>query len=100
MGLDSLMGVELGLAIESRFGVKLPVLALSESPTIVKLAEKLLGILKSATTANDVSQPDDLALQVQLAASQHAVNLDENALEELTSNIQLNSAAQAGRMIH
>ena len=100
MGLDSLMGVELGLAIESRFGVKLPVLALSESPTIVKLAEKLLGILKSATTANDVSQPDDLALQVQLAASQHAVNLDENALEELTSNIQSNGAAQAGRMIH
>ncbi len=100
MGLDSLMGVELGLAIESRFGVKLPVLALSESPTIMKLAEKLLGILKSATSGNDVSQPNDLARQVQLAASQHAVDLDESAIEELTSGIQSNAAAQAGRIIH
>ncbi len=100
MGLDSLMGVELGLAIESRFGVKLPVLALSESPTILKLAEKLMGILKSATTGNDVAQPNDLAQQVQLAASQHALDLDENSIEELTSNIRSNDAAQAGRMIH
>ena len=39
MGLDSLMGVELVVALESRFGTRLPVMALSQSPTIAKLAE-------------------------------------------------------------
>jgi phthiocerol/phenolphthiocerol synthesis type-I polyketide synthase C len=38
MGLDSLMGVELVLALEARFGIRLPVMALSQSPTISKLA--------------------------------------------------------------
>jgi phthiocerol/phenolphthiocerol synthesis type-I polyketide synthase C len=34
MGLDSLMGVELMIALEARFGIRLPVMALSQSPTI------------------------------------------------------------------
>ncbi len=103
MGLDSLMGVELGLAIESRFGVKLPVLALSESPTIVKLAEKLINILKAAGTTEEsvaVTSKNDLAAQVQQAASQHAVDVDENVIEEVTRTIQSNEFAKTGRMIH
>ena len=40
MGLDSLMGVELVVALESRFGVNLPVMDLRESPTIVRLVSK------------------------------------------------------------
>ena len=103
MGLDSLMGVELGLAIESRFGVKLPVLALSESPTIAKLAEKLISILKAAETADEsasASAKNDLAQQVQQAASQHAVDIDERELEEVTRTIQSNEFSKTGRMIH
>ena len=103
MGLDSLMGVELGLAIESRFGVKLPVLALSESPTIAKLAEKLISILKAAgSTEESVSatSKNDLAAQVQQAASQHAVDIDESVLAEVTKTIQSNEFSKTGRMIH
>jgi phthiocerol/phenolphthiocerol synthesis type-I polyketide synthase C len=103
MGLDSLMGVELGLAIESRFGVKLPVLALSESPTIVKLAEKLISILKAAGTTEEsasVISKNDLAAQVQQAASQHALDVDESVIEEVTKTIQSNELQKTGRMIH
>ena len=103
MGLDSLMGVELGLAIESRFGVKLPVLALSESPTIAKLAEKLISILKAVGTADEsasATAKNDLAQQVQQAASQHAVDIDERVLEEVTKTIQSNELSKTGRMIH
>ncbi len=100
MGLDSLMGVELGLAIESRFGVKLPVLALSESPTITKLAEKLITLLTVANTGPDAAPANDLALQVQQAASQHALDLDESILEEVTKDIESNGNAQPSRMIH
>ncbi len=42
LGFDSLMGVELMTAIEDRFGVHLPAMAISESPTISKLSQKLL----------------------------------------------------------
>lgn len=42
LGFDSLMGVELITAIEDRFGVQLPAMAISESPTIAKLSVKLL----------------------------------------------------------
>ena len=103
MGLDSLMGVELGLAIESRFGVKLPVLALSESPTIAKLAEKLISILKAAGSTEEsisATSKNDLAAQVQQAASQHAVDIDESVLAEVTKTIQANELSKTGRMIH
>ena len=48
MGLDSLMGVELVVALESRFGTRLPVMALSQSPTILKLAEQIIQQLKGS----------------------------------------------------
>jgi phthiocerol/phenolphthiocerol synthesis type-I polyketide synthase C len=103
MGLDSLMGVELGLAIESRFGIKLPVLALSESPTIAKLAEKLISMLKAVGTTEEstaANLKNDLALQVQQAAAQHAIDIDESVLEEVTKTIQSSEVANTGRMIH
>ncbi|MGK9007589.1 acyl carrier protein, partial [Citrobacter europaeus] len=50
MGLDSLMGVELIVALESRFGIRLPVMALSESPTVNKLATRLIQLLRGDDT--------------------------------------------------
>jgi NAD(P)-dependent dehydrogenase (short-subunit alcohol dehydrogenase family)/acyl carrier protein len=47
MGLDSLMGVELVVALEARFGVRLSVMAISENPSIEKLAYRLLEILRA-----------------------------------------------------
>ncbi|MDQ8033681.1 MAG: acyl carrier protein, partial [Bordetella sp.] len=46
MGLDSLMGVELVVALEQRFGQRLPVMALSESATIDKLGRRLVVLLR------------------------------------------------------
>ena len=42
MGMDSLMGVELANAIEQSFGVSIPILALSQDPSINKLAKRLV----------------------------------------------------------
>lgn len=47
MGLDSLMGVELVVALEARFGVRLSVMAISENPSIEKLTQRLISILRS-----------------------------------------------------
>jgi phthiocerol/phenolphthiocerol synthesis type-I polyketide synthase C len=46
MGLDSLMGVELVIALEARFGFRLPVMTLSESPTIAKLSSRVVAQLR------------------------------------------------------
>ena len=41
-GMDSLMAVELRLAVESRFGITIPVLALSEGATLAVLAHRVV----------------------------------------------------------
>ena len=41
-GMDSLMAVELRLAVEQRFGITIPVLALSEGATIAVLAQRVV----------------------------------------------------------
>ena len=63
MGLDSLMGAELMSAIESSLGVSVSVMALSETPTLEKLASRLVSQLRGES-----SLTDDLATQV---AKQH-----------------------------
>ncbi len=50
MGLDSLMGVELVVAVENRFGTRLPVMALSDSPTVAKLAAWIITQLRGDET--------------------------------------------------
>ncbi len=69
MGFDSLMGVELMAAIETRFGIQLPVMALSESPTLGKLAEKLIQKLHGGEGEGDADEE-----QVRQVAAQHGVD--------------------------
>ncbi|MDI5933040.1 type I polyketide synthase [Halomonas kalidii] len=52
MGFDSLMGVELMTAIESRLGVQVPVMVLSEASTLDKLAGVLIGKLQRPDRAD------------------------------------------------
>ena len=68
MGLDSLMGAELMSAIESSLGVSVSVMALSETPTLEKLASRLVSQLRGES-----SLTDDLATQV---AKQHLSEKD------------------------
>jgi len=95
MGLDSLMGVELAVALEARFGIRLPVMALSESPTIEKLAERLIGLLKGESAPDDA---DPLAAQVARVAAQHAADADAEAIERLAAELKSGTHA-ASRMI-
>ena len=53
MGLDSLMGVELVLAIEARFDVQIPVMELGEAATLNKLASRLLTKLRNNSGASE-----------------------------------------------
>jgi NADPH:quinone reductase-like Zn-dependent oxidoreductase/acyl carrier protein len=101
MGLDSLMGVELVLAIESRFGIQLSVMALSESPTISKLADKLISQLQHTLEATEDAAPEALiAAQVQQAATQHAADFNAEAINLFASDIQSGVSVPPQRIIH
>nr|WP_258169335.1 acyl carrier protein [Burkholderia multivorans] len=90
MGLDSLMGVELVVALESRFGVRLPVMALSESPTMTKLATRLIEVLRG----DEPAELDTVAQQVAHVVAQHTEDVSSEALAEFTDEIK--AAQEAG----
>ncbi|WZB74642.1 acyl carrier protein [Achromobacter insuavis] len=95
MGLDSLMGVELIVALESRFGIRLPVMALSESPTVNKLATRLIQLLRG-----DDTEPaaDQVTALVEKLVADHAAGLSDSAITEIVAEIKSGATSQQ-RMI-
>jgi phthiocerol/phenolphthiocerol synthesis type-I polyketide synthase C len=101
MGFDSLMGVELMVAVENRFGVRLPVLAVSDGPTVMKLAACIIKQLRSEEDAAPVDQADDTRSQIERIASQHAVNAPSAAeIERIATELRSDEAGETRRMIH
>jgi acyl transferase domain-containing protein/NADPH:quinone reductase-like Zn-dependent oxidoreductase/acyl carrier protein/NADP-dependent 3-hydroxy acid dehydrogenase YdfG len=99
MGLDSLMGVELAVAVENRFGTRLPVMALSDSPTVAKLAAWIISHLRGDEAAAGSSH-EDTRIQVALVASQHAADVPAADIQKLADNLLTGSAAPIRRMIN
>jgi acyl transferase domain-containing protein/NADPH:quinone reductase-like Zn-dependent oxidoreductase/acyl carrier protein len=101
MGFDSLMGVELAVAVEQRFGVRLPVLALSDSPTVLKLAGWVIQQLRSESGASRAAVPTDATrAQIEHIASQHAVvTTDAAELERFAAELRHGEPGGQRRMI-
>lgn len=95
MGLDSLMGVELIVALENRFGIRLPVMALSESPTVNKLTTRLIQLLRG-----DGAEPaaDQVTKLVEKLAADHGADISDAAITEIVADIQSGAPPQQ-RMI-
>ncbi len=73
LGMDSLMGMELLLAIEERFKTKLPLMSLTEGGSINKIAEKIY------TKINDVAKPESDDTLAHLA-SKHGTAIPDDEL--------------------
>jgi acyl carrier protein len=90
LGLDSLMAVELGLALEKRVGVTLPPMLINDNPTVERIAARVLAGL--------FDDKSDTSAQVQLVkgmAVQHAeTGLDADQMQALIMDVQ--DKAQAG----
>jgi hypothetical protein len=100
MGLDSLMGVELAVAVESRFGTRLPMMALSDSPTISKLATWIMEQLRGEeAAAAPASYANEERAQIERIAKQHAVELPAAELDRIAGNLRLDEVAANRRMI-
>jgi acyl carrier protein len=75
LGMDSLMGIELGMAVEDSLGVKLSVMAIAEGATVTSLAARIVADIKGAQAL----QGDDVARQVSALVARHA--LDATAVD-------------------
>ena len=100
MGLDSLMGVELVGAVESRFGVRLPVMMLSRSPMIGKLAEHVVDQLKSGDPADAISEEQEMLIQVRQLADLHGSEASTASLTALAKDVKESENLPNGRIIH
>jgi acyl transferase domain-containing protein/NADPH:quinone reductase-like Zn-dependent oxidoreductase/acyl carrier protein len=95
MGLDSLMGVELVVALENRFGIRLPVMALNESPTPAKLAERLVLLLRDEHD----DQGDAVTASVQHVVASHAAEVGSSSVSDFVDEIKMNGSLPMQRMI-
>ncbi|CAA6823974.1 MAG: Unknown protein [uncultured Thiotrichaceae bacterium] len=84
LGMDSLMGMELVLAIEERFGVRLPVMALTEGATISRIAEKIAGQLSGN---GEVQKVPSLASRAADTVRKHGEDLSEAQLNKMVDDV-------------
>ena len=89
MGLDSLMGVELVVALEARFGNRLPVMALRDNATVTKLAHTIITQLKGRRDAETaVDSSGNAPNEIQELAGQHGVDANLKEAGDLASHLQ------------
>jgi hypothetical protein len=91
------MGVELVVALENRFGIRLPVMALNESPTLAKLAGRLIQLLRND---GEPAGQDTLLAQVEQVVSQHTDEVPAEAMAKFADDLKSGSVDAKQRMIH
>ncbi len=96
LGMDSLMGMELVLGIEKRFGVALPVMALNEGPSILRIAERLTSSLAQPST--DQGHDANLKDMVSSLAAQHAETLSTEMIDDTLNDLH-QQVRQGARLI-
>lgn len=94
MGMDSLMGMELGMAVEESFEVKLSVMTLAEGATVQSLARKIVESIVDQASCDD-SQLGAMEAQVAALAAQHALDVDAGALADVAAAVANESQARA-----
>jgi acyl carrier protein len=99
MGLDSLMGVELVVAVESRFGTRLPVMALSDSPTLEKLAVWIINQLRGEEASAEARHDDETRHQIAMVASQHAADVPLAEIDRIAASLRADGTGASRRMI-
>ncbi|MGB0468442.1 MAG: SDR family NAD(P)-dependent oxidoreductase [Pontibacterium sp.] len=85
MGMDSLMGVELMSALEARIGIQVPVMALTETPKLLQLTDKIIALIQD----KDTHPQNDPEATVQQLAAQHGAtdsNITDKIMESLAKD--------------
>ncbi|GGO79494.1 polyketide synthase [Marinobacterium nitratireducens] len=92
LGMDSLMGVELALAIEGRFGVSMPAMALSQGPTIARITERIVAQLCHDDDAGGRDSGADAASQVARMEERHASTFSDEEAQRIAAALEKGSS--------
>ena len=84
LGMDSLMAVELAMGLEQRFGVQLPAMLLTESPSIEVVAARIAGKL-SGTEEEGPGGVEATAMQL---LRQHGETPDQADIERMAEDVR------------
>lgn len=87
LGLDSLMGVELALGLEKRFGIQVPAMMLNEGPTVERVSARIMERLVGGTAESE--EKSDLAATALGMAAQHGESVSREILEATLAEIEL-----------
>jgi acyl transferase domain-containing protein/NADPH:quinone reductase-like Zn-dependent oxidoreductase/acyl carrier protein len=93
-GMDSLMAMELAVTVEKRLGVQLPVMMLGEGPSIHRLSERIVAIMRKGIADDDSNAR--IEENVRALAAQHgqAVN-DPEKLKEFVQELTASPATRS-----
>ncbi|NHV27425.1 type I polyketide synthase [Burkholderia sp. D-99] len=80
MGMDSLMGMELGLAVEEAFEVKLSVMAIAEGASVTTLAGRIVDSIGASAEAGSDTATDAAQEAVAALAAKHAIEGEARAM--------------------
>lgn len=86
LGLDSLMGVELALGLEKRFGIQIPAMMLNEGPTVERVTLRIMERLAAADSGTE--DAGDLAATAISMAAQHGESVSREVLEAAVADIE------------
>lgn len=81
LGMDSLMAVELALGLEQRFGIRLPVMMLSDSPTADNVTARIVEKLRGDGEATEEAQSAALVAGL---AGQHGEGMTTEEIEAVS----------------
>ncbi|WP_322042154.1 SDR family NAD(P)-dependent oxidoreductase [Paraburkholderia sp. J67] len=83
MGFDSLMGMELRMAVEERLQVKLSVMMLAQGATVNSLAQRIVELMQAGGGSGSAPTGVEASLAQQAAALEqaHAVEVSAEALQ-------------------
>ena len=86
LGLDSLMGVELALSLEKRFGIQVPAMLLNEGPTVERVTARIMERLATTDGADD--DASNLAAIAHGMAAQHGEAVSQEIIDAALADIQ------------
>ncbi len=96
LGMDSLMGMELGMAVEESFKVKLSVMLLADGATVRSLAQKIVESIRTGDAAGAEGEaPSEAQQQIEAMVARHALEMNPEDIRALAGKVEPDAPATA-----
>jgi acyl carrier protein len=88
LGMDSLMGVELALGLEGRFGIRLPAMLLNEGPTAARVAQRITEKIMNGQAEEELDDGGNLRASINALAGKHGETLSDEEVSQAATELR------------